>query len=268
MLRRVVFLALLLGPSLLPAQEPALPSASQEAPPPTFPGQIEQVTVDVVVRDKKGVPIRELAKEDFEISEDGVRQAVVSFEAVHVPPAPSATPRPRPRVSTNQEGDDTRGRTFVVLFDDIRLTPAMAHRAKGAVADFLTNGVREGDRVTLVATLAGTWWTTRMEAGRDELIALVKGLDGRYIPDNTRERMTDLEAKRIYMDHDIEVAQRVQRRYTELGVTQQQPNPEPQQSRYFATSIDPYVQSRAAEVYSQSRVRSRTTQSWSARSRP
>jgi VWFA-related protein len=259
MLRRVVFLALLLGPSLLPAQEPAPPSASQEASPPTFPGQVEQVTVDVVVRDKKGVPIRELAKEDFEISEDGVRQAVVSFEAVHVPPAPSATPRPRPRVSTNQEGDDTRGRTFVVLFDDIRLTPAMAHRAKGAVADFLTNGVREGDRVTLVATLAGTWWTTRMEAGRDELIALVKGLDGRYIPDNTRERMTDLEAKRIYMDHDIEVAQRVQRRYTELGVTQQQPNPEPQQSRYFATSIDPYVQSRAAEVYSQSRVRSRTT---------
>ena len=258
MLRRVFCLALLLGASLLPAQEPA-PAPASQAPLPTFPGQIEQVTVDVVVTDKKGVPLSGLAQNEFEIYEDGVRQTVVSFEAVHVPPAPSATPKPPPKVSTNQEGENTHGRTFVVLFDDIRLTPAMAYRAKGAVADFLTNGVREGDRVTLVATLAGTWWTARMGAGRDELIALVKGLDGRYVPDNSRERMTDLEAKRIRMDRDIEVAQRVQRRYTELGVTQQPQTPDPQQSRYFATSIDPYLESRAAEVYSQYRVRSRTT---------
>ena len=112
--------------------------------------------------------------------------------------------------------------------------------------------------MTLVATLAGTWWTTRMEAGRDDLIALVKRLDGRYIPDSSRERMTDFEAKRIRMDRDIEVARRVQRRYTDLGITQQQ-TPDPSQNRYFATSIDPYVESRASDVYSQSRVRSRTT---------
>ena len=120
--------------------------------------------------------------------------------------------------------------------------------------------MREGDRVTLVATLAGTWWTTRMEAGRDELIALVKGLDGRYIPDNSRERMTDLEAKRIHMDRDIETAQRVQRRYTELGVTQQAQTPDPQQSRIFATSIDPYrgVTGRRG-LLRVHRVRSRTT---------
>jgi len=257
MLRRVLSLALLLGASLLPAQEPVPPSASQEVPP-TFPGQIEQVTVDVVVTDKKGVPTRALAREAFEVFEDGVRQTVVSFEAVDVPSAPSASPPARPKVSTNQGSADAHGRTFVLFFDDVRLTPAMAHRAKGAIADFLARGVREGDRVTLVATLAGAWWTARMEAGRDELIALVKRLDGRYIPDTSRERMTDLEAKRIHRDRDIEVARRVQRRYTELGVAQQQ-TPEPQQSRYFATSIDPYVESRAAQVYSQSASRTRVT---------
>jgi VWFA-related protein len=250
---------LLLGGPLLPAQERATSPQASQAPPPTFPGQVEQVTVDVVVTDKKGVPLSGLDQSEFEISEDGAPQTVVSFEAVRVPPAPSAVPKPRPLVSTNQEGEDTRGRTFVVLFDDIRLTPAMAHRAKGAVADFLRSGVREGDRVTLVATLAGTWWTTRMEAGRDELLGLVKGLEGRYVPDNGRERMTDLEAKRIHMDRDIEAAQRVQRRFTELGVTQQGQTPDPQQSRFFATSIDPYVSARAADVYSQYRVRSRTT---------
>jgi VWFA-related protein len=257
MRQRTFLLAFLLGASILPAQEAAPPPASQK-PLPTFPGQVEQVTVDVVVADKKGVPLKGFTKEAFEIFEDGVRQTVVSFEAVDVPAVASAVPKPPPKVSTNQVRDGAQGRTFVILFDDIRLTPAMAQQAKAAVGDFLTHSVREGDRVTLVATLAGTWWTTRMAAGRDELIGLVKRLDGRYIPDSSRERMTDLEAKRIHMDRDIEVAQRVQRRYAELGVAQQQ-TPEPQQSRYFATSINPYVESKAAEVYSQCRVRSRTT---------
>jgi VWFA-related protein len=262
--RKALSVALALGASLLAAQTPPRPDPPQP-PPPTFPGQVEQVTVDVVVADRNGVPVRGLVKEDFEVLEDGVAQTVVSFEAVEVPPVASAVPKAPPRVSTNQEGKGAEGRTFVVLFDDIRLTPAMAHRAKGAVADFLAHGVREGDRVTLVATLAGIWWTTRMEAGRDELIALVKRLDGRYIPDNSRERLTDLEAKRIRMDRDIEVAQRVQRRFTELGVAPMQ-TPEPSQSRYFATSVDPYVESRAADVYRQSTVRTRTTLAILARS--
>ncbi len=259
MLKRTLSLAFPLGASILLAQEAAPPPASQKTPVPTFPGQVEQVTVDVVVTDKKGVPLKALGKEDLEVFEDGVRQTVVSFEAVDVPPVPSAIPRPRPKVSTNQERDDVRGRTFVVLFDDVHLTPVTARRAKGAVAEFLTHDVREGDRVTLVATLAGTWCSTRMEAGRDELIALLKRLDGRYLPDASHERMTDYEAMRIHMSRDLDLANRVQRRFTELGVTMPQQSPEPSQSRYFATSIDPYLESRAADVYSQSIVRSRQT---------
>jgi VWFA-related protein len=257
MRRKLSLLTFPLWASLLLAQEAASPQASRQSPP-TFPGQVEQVTVDVVVKDGTGVPLKGLAREDFEILEDGVKQTVVSFQAVEVPPVSSAVARARPRVSTNGEAQSAGGRTFVVLFDDIRLTPTMAQRAKVAVADFLTHGVREGDRVTLVATLAGTWWTTRMEAGRDDLIALLKRLDGRYVPDSTRERMTDLEAKRIYVDRNIDVASRVQRRYDQLGITQIL-TPEPTQNRYMATSINPYVQMRAADVYTQCRVRSRTT---------
>src|SRR5512145_1832621 len=191
MLRRVSFLAFLLGSPLLLAQDATSPQPAPKPPLPTFPGQIEQVTVDVVVTDRNGTPLKGLTREDFEILEDGARQTVVSLEAVDVPAA-AAVPKPPPKVSTNQGRDEARGRTFVILFDDIRLTPAMAYRAKGAVADFLTHAVREGDQVTLVATLAGTWWTTRMEVGSAELIELVKRLDGRYIPDSSRERRTDL----------------------------------------------------------------------------
>jgi VWFA-related protein len=97
-----------------------------------------------------------------------------------------------------------------------------------------------------------------MMAGREELIALLKRLDGRYIPDDTRDRMTDYEAMRIYNSRDIEVAHRVQRRFAELGVAQPQ-SPGPTQSRMFATSVDPYLLSRAAEVYAKATVRNRST---------
>jgi VWFA-related protein len=240
------------------AQEaPKTPDPSKEEPPATFPAQVEQVIVDVVVTDKKGNPITGITKESLQISEDGAPQSIVSFDAIEVPAAPAAIPAPRPRISTNTLKEERRGRTFVIVFDDIHLSPFMAQRAKGAVADFLKNGVREGDRVTLVATGGSAWWSTRMEAGRDELIELTKRLDGRYIPDTSPERMSDYEAMRIHQFRDPMVTGRVQRRYETYGVSaalQQQ-----QSQSQIQTVDDPFVTGRAADVYFQATSRNRIT---------
>src|SRR6185436_19681646 len=146
------------APSPAPSPAPAAPSpapdaaapgagAAPDTQSPSFPSQIEQVTVDVVVTDKKGAPITGLGREDFALSEDGDPQNIATFEAVQLPPAtPSTAPVERPRVSTNTAAEIHSGRTFVVLFDDIHLTPFQSRRAKGAVQEFLTSGVREGDR--------------------------------------------------------------------------------------------------------------------------
>src|SRR5262245_58211060 len=77
-----------------------VPAPSKE-PPPTFPAEVEQVTVDVVVVDRDGRPVTNLKSEDLEVYEDGVRQAIVSFDAIEVPPAAAtAAPIPAPpRVS-------------------------------------------------------------------------------------------------------------------------------------------------------------------------
>ena len=98
--------------------------------------------------------------------EDGKPQEIVSFESVELPEAPAAKPAARPIISTNQRREDRTGRTFILVFDDIHMTRFQAHRAKAAVAEFLKTGVREGDRVSLVATGGGAWWSTRMEAGK------------------------------------------------------------------------------------------------------
>ena len=173
------------------------------------------------------------------------------------PACASAVPAARPRVSTNTAREVQSGRTFVVVFDDIHLTPGQARRAKVAVTEFLTKGVREGDRVSLVATGGGAWWTTRMEAGREELITLLKRLDGRFIPDTSPERMTDYEAMRINVYRDPQVIARVARRYDAYGVnlagsTSRSPS---------AAGIEPnpFISARATEVYYQASARNRIT---------
>lgn len=77
--RAIVCLAALL------ALVPAGPAAQQ--PPPqratgTIEGGVRAVLVDVVVRDRRGEPVRDLTEADFEVVEDGVPQAVTSFNPV------------------------------------------------------------------------------------------------------------------------------------------------------------------------------------------
>jgi len=209
------------------------------------------------VTDKKGVAAGGLKKEDFLISEDGAPQTVASFDAIQVPPAPSVQPKAPPPVSTNTGKEERTGRSFVVVFDDINLTPMMSQRAKGAVAEFLKTGVREGDRVLLVATGGGAWWSARMESGRDQLLELLKRLDGRHIPDTSPERMTDYEAMRIHIFRDPQVMERVRRRFDNYGVTQG--NSAGRGQSDISTMEDPFVTGRATDVYFQSTARTRIT---------
>ena len=239
-----------------PRPSPAPAASPVEGQAPSFPSQVEQVTVDVVVTDKKGAPITGLGRQDFTLAEDGDPQAIASFEAVQVPrAAASAAPAEHPRISTNTAPELHSGRTFVILFDDIHLTPFQARRAKVAVQEFLTNGVSEADRVTLVASGGGAWWSTRMPAGRDELITLLKRLEGRHIPDHSPERMTDYEAMRIHIYHDPQVMERVSRRFETYGVS-------PSTNRDGSnpgSDPNPLMSARAMEVYYQATARNRIT---------
>ena len=246
-----------------PAQSASAPGSAPQAPPstPSFPTQLEQVIVDVVVTDKKGVPIKGLTAADMTVSEDGVKQEVTTFEAIELPEQPSAVAPPPPKISSNVTPEAQHGRTFVLVFDDMNITPWKANQAKAAVVSFLEKGTREGDRVSLISVASGTWWTARMESGRSKLIEMVKGFDGRLIPDMSPERMSDYEAMRIHVYRDQDVAARVLRRYDTYGVTNSQQTSGSSSANQMTSGTvdDPMVMGRATDVYFQATTRLRTT---------
>jgi VWFA-related protein len=258
-LRRLVVLSVLpLGAASLFAQEPGpeTPVPGEETPP-RFGAGVEQVVVDLVVIDRKGNPVPGLTSDDMVVKEDGIPQKIVSFEAVALPDEPVPPAAPPPRVSKNTDVAAQRGRSFVIVFDDMNLTPYRARDAKAAVASFLETGVREGDLVTLVATSGEAWWTSRMTAGRESLIDIVKRLEGRRIPDTSLDRLTDWEAMRIHIYNDRQVAERVMQRYEALGVmTMVQAEPD---NPLSGATVDPIVTGKARDVYLETRARNQVT---------
>jgi len=252
--------AVLLGLGVLASAQTAPP---QPSPTPTpagpaiqFPSAVELVTVDAVVTDKKNNPIENLTRDAFQVFEDGKPQAITSFEAVVLPPSPSVGPVKPRTISTNQSAEVRTGRTFIIVFDDVHLQPFQSLRAKAAIDQFLKSGTRDGDRVTLLASGGGAWWSTRMPEGYKELTSLLKRLEGRDIPDTGQDRVTEWEALRIHIYRDKQVEERVTRRFETYGVN---PGQRDQSQTGQSFDGDPMVQGRASEVYYQATAKNKIT---------
>jgi VWFA-related protein len=72
----------------LAAPPPALPQQQQ---PPTVKTNVDEVLLDMVVRDKKGKPITDLKPEELTITDNGIKQTILSFRQVRGSEAISAT---------------------------------------------------------------------------------------------------------------------------------------------------------------------------------
>jgi VWFA-related protein len=243
----------------------AVPSRSggQEQPP-TFKREVEVVTVDVVVVNKAGTPITGLTRADFTVLDEGAPQSIVNFDVVTIPEAVAAPGAPRPvertRVATNT-APRLPGRTFVIVFDNINMSPLNTQRAKAAVVAFLEKGLRDGDRVMIAATAGGAWWTATMPEGREDVIAVLKGLEGRRYVTAAYDRMADFEAMRIYQYSDHLIARRVQDRFERYGVKSNVKDSRQVEAEEISIRgrVDPFVDNKAAETYLAARTRNRST---------
>jgi VWFA-related protein len=267
---RASILAALLAAALGLAASPAAhPQASQAGP--TFPAKVELVVVDAVVLDREGQSVAGLTLDDFTLKEDGVPQAISSFEAIRVletkaPSAGPAAPSLARRISFNADPLASTGRLFCLVFDELHLSPETAGYARAAMAGFLRDGVQEGDLVTLIGTGGKVWQSVRMREGQEELLAALERLEGRFrTPEALREQISDYEAMQIHVHEDPRVAGLVTRRFAARGVIdlpdlEEQIDPQfGTVGGYYSRNIDPVVKMRAAEAYQLATVRNRAT---------
>ena len=124
---------------------------------PTFRTGVTLVTTDVIVRDRAGIFVPDLTRNDFRVFEDEVEQDIVSMVLVHggrvynqLQPTPVAQegiilPSSRPV-------DDTAGRIFVLFVDDLHLTAARTPKIRQIFEEIGDNLVHEGDLFGIISS--------------------------------------------------------------------------------------------------------------------
>jgi VWFA-related protein len=173
----------------------AVPQDRQDIP--TFASKVELVTVDAVVVDGKGQPVRGLTALDFALFEDGKPQKVESFEAFDLGEGPERSAATAPLEATNLRASSPGSRTFVLLVDDVGLAPSRQPVIRKVIARFMETGLRDGDEVIFATTSGDAWWSARMPEGREDVAALAARVQGRNLGNSGSDAMSDWEAYRI-----------------------------------------------------------------------
>jgi VWFA-related protein len=132
------------------AASPATNAPTATTPVPTFKVSTKAVTVDVVVTDSKGHPIRGLPQQDFKLEEDGKLQDIRYFREFTDPDTRAAAataavtapvPSPPPQLSPNVFSNDTHapdpGAVTLVLLDLLNTPTADQVYARQQLIKFL-----------------------------------------------------------------------------------------------------------------------------------
>jgi VWFA-related protein len=204
--------------ALAAALAAAVTLAAQQAPPaqsgvqspdpqrpPVFRTGTASVRVDVTVVDHKGNPVTDLTKDDFEVREDGVPQAVDTIKMIRAtgeaPDDDVSLPIRSPEhAAVEAARDDIR--VFVIFWDEYhigQMVPAI--RGREALMDFVQTAFGPTDLVALMDQLTPTDGI-RLTRDRRSLAEQARKLQGRlgvYLPPRSA-----VEEAQLYQMHDVE----------------------------------------------------------------
>jgi len=131
---------------------------AQDAPPqqPTFRAGIDSVSVDVVVTDRQGKPVRDLTKADFTIEENGKPQAIETFKFVTIDESMDAQLEGREILSfADQRSEVAReeNRLLVIFLDDYHVRRGTGMAVRNRLAEFVAQ-LTPHDLVAVVTPLS------------------------------------------------------------------------------------------------------------------
>jgi VWFA-related protein len=146
---------------------------------PSFPTEVEVITVDAVVVDKDGRPVTGLTRDEFRVLEDSKPQEIVSFEPYERSEPGGEDEVEPPAIATNERGTELRGRAFALLLDDVFTPIQGSAEVRQAVESFLRNSVGPGDEVTIATTSGNAYWSAGLPEGLEDLLAVAARFKGR-----------------------------------------------------------------------------------------
>jgi VWFA-related protein len=159
---------------------------------------VRAVLVDIVVRDRRGQPVRDLAQADFEILEDGTPQTIGSFTRVlegqskGAEPAPPSATAP-PAVNAGSPVIDPGPGVTALVFD--RLRPEARRLAAQAARSYLGSKEESADYVAVFGIDLGMTpfvpFTRNAVALRKALDAMVSSASAGFNSPESRQAIAD-----------------------------------------------------------------------------
>jgi VWFA-related protein len=119
---------------------------------------VELITTSATVRDRRGVFLADLRHDDFELFEDGVKQAIVTFALWHGGRMMNVS---QPALTRTPDGvilppvrptNDTSGRVFIIFVDDSHLEPANTPRIRQLFDKVASQLIHQGDMFAVVSS--------------------------------------------------------------------------------------------------------------------
>ncbi len=187
------------GGALL-AQAPARPGGAAQ-PPSTFKVEVNYVEIDAVVTDAQGGFVSDLSKDDFQVSEGGVPQAVTAFSRVDVPIEKADPPLFRraavePDVQSNR--DAFNGRVFLIVLDDLQTDFRRTSRVQAAARQFIRRYVGANDMVAVMTTGGNVKSAQDFTSSQTRLIAAVDRFMGQKSMRDTLDMERVMKARNTY----------------------------------------------------------------------
>jgi len=170
---------------------------------PSFPSEASAITVDVVVLDEHGQPVRGLTREHFTVREGRQEQSIVGFEARDMAVAAARTTEPADSAASEVVTDNSGptaspGRVFALLIDDLGISPLVATQLKPALHDWIRQRADPRDEITIMTTSGDLWWSDLVGRGRGDLLTVLERVGGKLLHDPQRSGgMSEWEAYQI-----------------------------------------------------------------------
>jgi VWFA-related protein len=163
---------------------PGTETRPQSAPAVTFQAEITYVDLDVTVTDQQGNLVSNLARDDFEVFEDGKPQKVEMFSYVEI-----QTEKPdRFAIANRPVSSDSRsnrrafdGRVYLIVLDDLDISPIRTAIVKKSAREFVERHFGANDMAAVVYTSGRTDASQEFTSDPDLLLAAIDKFVGRRL---------------------------------------------------------------------------------------